>query len=124
MTAVLLVKYSILLLYSRIFPQRWFRRALYATALFILSWWLAGTLTSIFQCLPISSQWDPTVHGYCINYGNLVLATGIINIITDLVIIALPIRLVWQLKLKRMKKYLTILTFVSGSLYVVSKANA
>lgn len=88
-----------------------------ATALFITAWACATVFGSIFQCVPIRSQWDTSIQGKCIDYGTFVLTMGIINIITDFVILAIPIPAVWSLNMKRTKKILTILTLVADSLY-------
>ena len=112
--AIFCTKLSILRLYNRIFPQRWFRNASLVVAAFITSWYLAATLVSIFQCVPISSQWDPTVSGRCINYGSSVRATGIVNIITDFVLLGLPMPLVWRIKTSTTKKWQLTVTFMLG----------
>ncbi|KAH8694199.1 hypothetical protein BGW36DRAFT_463777 [Talaromyces proteolyticus] len=113
--AIAFVKYSILLLYSRIFPSKGLRIAIITTAVFITAWACSSIFGSIFQCVPIRSQWDPSVQGKCINYGNFVLAIGIINIISDFVILVLPIPVIWSLNMKKTKKLLTIFTLVAGS---------
>ena len=112
--AILCTKLSILCLYNRIFPQRWFRVASIVLAAFISSWALAAVFVSIFQCIPVSSQWDPKISGHCVNYGSSVRATGIINIITDFILLGLPMPLVWRIKTSTTKKWQLTITFVLG----------
>ena len=73
---------------------------------------------SILQCLPIAYGWDPAIpNGYCVNYGALVLATNICNIITDFAILILPVPYVLKLNLSAKKKKLVLITFVMGGRY-------
>ena len=108
------IKVSILLLYHRIFPQRWFRLVLIIVGCILIVWGLVGLLVQIFQCWPIKTQWDPSVAGHCINYPAYALTLVITNVVTDLVILALPIPLVWRLHTTLKKKLMLIATFAIG----------
>ena len=109
------IKASILYLYRRIFPQKWFRNALIATGSFNLMWFIAAFFGTIFQCVPISLLWDLETPGYCINYHDGVLAFGGITVATDFLILVLPIPLVWRIQISRRKKWLITFTFMLGS---------
>jgi hypothetical protein len=110
------VKFSILLFYNRIFPNKGLRIAFVVTALFIIGYIITSVFGSIFACVPVRKQWDPTVPGTCMPFGSFVLGISIINIITDFTLLILPIPAIWRLNMKRTKKFLTILTMVAGSL--------
>ena len=115
--AIATIKLSILLLYLRIFPSTKFHIAVYITAFIVLGWMLSDVFGSIFQCTPIAGQWDPAlaVGMKCIDYGKFVLALGVINIITDFLILGLPIPIIWKLQMKSNRKLYTIGMFAAGS---------
>ena len=62
----------------------------------------------------MSLLWDLETPGYCISYGDRVLAFGIITIATDFLILALPIPLVWRIQISRRKKWLITFNFMLG----------
>lgn len=109
---------SILFLYHRIFIQPWFRVALKLTGALIMAWGITSNLVNIFQCWPISFQWNPTEAGHCIDYAKSSLVFSVVNIITDFVILGLPMPLVWQLKVSKRSKLALSATFAAGCLYV------
>ncbi|KAI8631140.1 hypothetical protein F5Y19DRAFT_425215 [Xylariaceae sp. FL1651] len=108
------LKLSILSFYGHIFPQRPFHYWLWGVATLVAAWDISFTFATIFQCYPISYAWDTNQPGYCINYGNSQLASGVINIITDFLILAMPIPLVWKLNISKHKKRQVTLTFAIG----------
>lgn len=112
--AIFCTKLSILCLYHRIFPQRWFRNASLGVAAFMTAWYFTATFGSIFQCVPLASQWDPTVSGHCVNYGSSARVMGIVNIITDFVLLGLPMPLVWRIQTSITKKWQLTVTFMLG----------
>ncbi|KAI4150138.1 MAG: hypothetical protein L6R39_002333 [Caloplaca ligustica] len=114
--ALLGIKFSILALYDRIFPQKAFKRVLVAVATFVLVWSIVIFFMSIFQCVPIRANWDLTVKGRCMNYGLVVWVSGWINIATDFVILGLPLPLIWRLHLKNRKKWGITFTIAAGGL--------
>lgn len=110
-----LIKLSIIVMYGSIFPQRRFHWALWFTAFLIVSWVTYGVLTGILECVPLEALWDPSIKdAKCINYGTLVVAAGVHNILLDFIILALPIPLVWALNMSREKKRMLIFTFAMG----------
>ncbi|KAL4794691.1 hypothetical protein BDV19DRAFT_399300 [Aspergillus venezuelensis] len=77
-TTKTVIKIPILLLYIRIFPTRGFRIAAH----------ILGAITS----------WDPTLPGSCIDRLAPVIGNAVPNILTDIAILSLPIRMVWKLQ--------------------------
>lgn len=111
------IKLSILRFYASIFStSRAFHYSLWVVAMLVGGLTVAATIVTIIQCIPIEFGWNPTaVKGYCIDYGFMVLVVCIINIVTDFVIIAMPIPLIRQLHISGRKKYLLTITFAVGS---------
>ena len=77
-------------------------------------WGLAGLFVQIFQCWPVKLQWDPTARGRCVNYAAYALTLILTNVVTDLCILALPIKPVWQLQTSTKKKWMLTSTFAIG----------
>lgn len=113
---IVTTKISILFFYRRLFPQTWFKNCLFATGTVLVMSLLGQVPTDIFQCVPIRSGWSPNVKGTCIDFGAATLATGIINVVTDLILITLPIPVIWNLKTSAQNRWLLILTFMAGGL--------
>ncbi|KAK9416214.1 hypothetical protein SUNI508_09794 [Seiridium unicorne] len=74
-------------------------------------------VVSIFQCSPISAYWTITsAPKRCINQPAHLLAAGIINTITDFIIVFLPMQIVMHLDLPRKQRYIVIGLFGAGFL--------
>jgi hypothetical protein len=114
--AIPFIKASILLLYHRIFPQLWMKRALLWLGFFILACSIAQIFADIFQCIPVGSLWGAHRKQYCINFPLLIKIFGVINILTDVAILALPMPSLWKLKLSESKKRLLLITFSIGGM--------
>jgi hypothetical protein len=108
------IKLSFLALYGEIFPQRYFHHLLWAFASFIAMWLIASLIVTVFQCIPISFVWDRDQEGYCLDYSISVLVLTIVNIVTDFVLLAMPVPLVRKLVMSRQKKRLICGTFALG----------
>ena len=67
-----------------------------------------------------SRCWPPLsiqVPGTCGNFGANLLTFAVLDVITDVTLLLLPIWLLWPLKLERIHKIGTVLIFMTGSLY-------
>lgn len=112
------VKIGTLLLFARIFPGQKFRRMLWAVGLFILTYSTIMVITITFQCRPINRAWDPTVKAECIEINKVFIVMGSVNVLTDLLILCLPLPQVWKLQIRRETKLQLIGIFSIGSLSV------
>ncbi|MCJ1457821.1 hypothetical protein MMC28_008190 [Mycoblastus sanguinarius] len=95
--AMITVKFSILLLYNRIFPSPKFKIVLWAVAAFVFCYTVAGISVVIFQCVPVRSDWDPSIKPRCVNLDAELIAIGVLNSITDFLILGLPVPFLWRL---------------------------
>ncbi|KAI1145863.1 hypothetical protein F4825DRAFT_442572 [Nemania diffusa] len=110
-----LLKLSILSLYRQIFGSTvWFYRATWVLTFIVTSLGLWVILASDFQCVPIAASWDLSIKGTCINYGLSGLLAYIVNILTDLTILSLPIPLVLKLNVSKPKRRMLLITFAAG----------
>ena len=114
--AIGLNKYSILLFYRRLFPSKSILRLLQVVASVVLAWQIAIIAGIIWQCRPVQKAWDITVPGTCIDVAKLFLGNAIPNIITDVVIIMIPLPLTWNLQLPRSQRLLLCGVFLTGGL--------
>lgn len=112
------IKISILLMYARIFPTRGFYIAAIVLGAIATSWVIAIVCVSIFQCTPIAKTWDPTLPGTCINLKGSFIGNAVPNILTDIAILSLPVRVVWQLHSTLTLRLSVIALFLLGSLFV------
>lgn len=70
---------------------------------------VAMLMTSIFQCTPIHYGWErmnpmSTLKGSCVRYMSLQYSIQGINIVTDLVLWLLPLKLIMQAQLPKRQK--------------------
>lgn len=113
-TNIYTIKISLLYLYRRIFPLQWFKRVLLAFGIFLTAMTLASLLVCVLQCIPLQKMWNPAVSGHCVEFGKFALAMSCINICTDVFMLALPLPVVWGLKINATQKWLVSLSFVMG----------
>ncbi|KAK7449939.1 integral membrane protein [Colletotrichum acutatum] len=114
-------KVSLLIFYFRLSPQRWFKRAVWISLAIIAGYSIGIFFALVFACDPIAMSWDVTVtEGTCINRPSLYIATAAANIISDLILFALPIPIVVKLQIPRRQKVGLFFIFAVGSLTVVT----
>lgn len=113
-------KISLLSLYLRIFLGKFFKWLCYASLAIVIGWSVGSVFATIFQCVPISAFWDKSViRPRCIDSDAFWYAYGIINILTDAIILGLPVHEVMKLQLPRREKLGLLLVFLLGALSVV-----
>lgn len=107
---IALAKFSVLCFYSRVFPSRYkgFKIAHNITFGLVVVFILYKLPAQIFSCVPPSKNWHPEMEGHCendfTNFG-LLLAGLILDVITDLMILLLPMPIIYHLKLSRGKMF-------------------
>ena len=118
--AIVLVKLSILAFFYEIFGTSIpFRIAIWVLVTLVMAWEIGFTVLNFNLCNPISQVWDlsPTNSHNCIS-GPHYLINGVSNVITDFLILCLPIRAVWYMKLPSRAKIGLSIVFLLGSLCV------
>ena len=113
-----LVKISTLLLYGRIFPGPKFHHILRAVGLFISVYSIISVITMIFQCRPLKGAWNPNFEADCINLEKFYISMGSMNVLTDLLLLCLPLPQLWKLQMRLGTKIQIIGIFSIGSLSV------
>ena len=115
-SALSAVKLSLLLFYVRIFSIRKFRIAAYAVIPLVLGWWLSVFLEELLLCRPLAYNWDKKLDGSCGNLSAAYLAAGILNLLTDISVLVLPIPMVLNLHLPLRSRLALLATFCVGLL--------
>jgi len=112
---------SVLFLYRRIFITSKFRLISLLLVIWSALWWVSGTLVEIFFPSPIPTYWDPNVSGkWLINYDGFWLAAMVLELVTESIILSLPIRQVSKLQLSRKKKALLSFIFMLGGFVIIT----
>ncbi|RYP40123.1 hypothetical protein DL768_010666 [Monosporascus sp. mg162] len=109
-----LTKSSILLLYLRIFVQSWFRITCYVLLGTILTYMVAATASSIWQCSPVARAWDKSLPGTCIDITANWYANAGFSIATDVVILTLPMFPIYQSQLPSPQRLALMVVFALG----------
>ncbi|KAF6240495.1 hypothetical protein HO173_001163 [Letharia columbiana] len=113
-------KFSILLLYLRIFGvDKNFRYSTWVVMFFVFGYLFSNTLTQVFGCTPIDKNWKPKTPGHCILMTKADFAYGSMNLISDLFIFVLPLPMVWRLQLSWKGKLGVTLILMGGAIAFV-----
>jgi hypothetical protein len=103
-------------LFLRIFNLPRYRIATWAVCALVVITWLGALIGSLTICKPLAYQWDKEIEGgHC---GNLIKAyqfIGIPNILSDVLIMLLPLPAIWKLQMDVSAKIGLFITFLFGS---------
>jgi hypothetical protein len=119
---IFLIKTAIVLQYLQILaPVRSGNEYMYfggwASIVAMFTFYTADVPLTLFICSPREKIWNPYYEGgRCMNYNALVLASAVFNILSDLVILLLPVRAVCRLQITVRKKAAIVLLFATGLL--------
>ncbi|KAI1186290.1 hypothetical protein F5B17DRAFT_404533 [Nemania serpens] len=111
-----MTKISILLLYKRIFATPKFVTMVWILIGLVVAWTLSFTLALFFSCIPIQAQWYPSMEASCVNVVTLFTTAIITDVITDFLVLTLPIYKVWGLQMALGRKVPLIGIFLLGFL--------
>jgi hypothetical protein len=112
-------KLSILFMYNRLFSiSISFRRQVFVVGSLVVGFWVGCTVANLLNCQPLEYTWlnsldDPR---YCFNYNIFWMASGVVEAFIDVIIIALPIKMIVGLHLDRSKKIAVAAVFLLGIL--------
>ncbi|KAF1997603.1 hypothetical protein P154DRAFT_605287 [Amniculicola lignicola CBS 123094] len=114
-------KLAILCLYLRIFNiSRSYRLAIYFTGAVLVATCVAGLLDSTFICRPFAYNWDKSIKGGKCGEVHKTYRYSIANIITDVMLMALPMPAIWKLRVDPATKASLFITFTVGSLGIIT----
>lgn len=87
---------------------------------FVLLFGIGLILLAVLICQPLAKYWDPLLPGTCGSNTASFLAGGIINIVTDVTIVILPMPMVWRLQMAQQRKIALTIAFSLSILYVIA----
>ena len=115
--AAVLIKFSVLSLYARIFgTSRRFLILLWGIAIFVSSYSIAQIFLAIFQCIPMHKVWNPSLPGRCVLMPAAAVIPSALNSATDVVMVSTPLPLIWGLNMQRNRKIQILGMFMLGYL--------
>ncbi|KAL2037557.1 hypothetical protein N7G274_009669 [Stereocaulon virgatum] len=114
---ILAAKLTILLQLMRIFVTT--KRGLVFRLIQFLIWsnvcfYIGHLLVIIFQCTPVPKAWNASIGGHCIAKNVGLLASSTINVLSDVLILILPLWTIWHLKMPIQKKVSVSAAFAAG----------
>ncbi|GME22743.1 hypothetical protein GTA08_BOTSDO11683 [Neofusicoccum parvum] len=119
--SVTIIKYSFIMLYRRIFGLNWFG---WFCICLSTSYLIVYHIVLPLYCNPLKyywQQWNSPGAGVCpIKEGYFYLGTGIINLLGDIFILAIPIPDIWKLQLSRKEKAAIYLIFLLGGFVCIA----
>lgn len=118
--AVALPKLLVVTLYLHILTNKYERNIAKVLLAVIAATWLSFTVAAMFQCTPFVFNWDKmTANGHCFNIQVFANSSSVPNIFTDLVVLLLPLRTVWGLKISFGRRIGLLFIFLTGSVYIL-----
>ena len=113
---IVLTKVSLLMPYHDIFVTPSFRLAIKVARLVLSLWWIGAFLTPFLICRPIKLLWEPEIQGDCGNRHLYMVLTQIPWIVTDVVVLVMPIPVVWKLHSAIRRRLRVATVFLLGGL--------
>lgn len=123
--SVTFIRASMVSLYVRIFPTRWFRRICYLVHIINICFFFGTILADCLICQPLSYRWDRLIggSGFCGDQKSLDLFIGIFNLLLDVTVVVLPMPILWGLKMPVGKRVMLTGMFGMGTAYVLPFAS-
>ncbi|KAJ5711150.1 hypothetical protein N7488_005306 [Penicillium malachiteum] len=112
-----MTKISICCFYLRIFPERCFRTMTYCVIGLNFAYLITFILISVFQCRPLPGawlHWDGEGDYKCNHINAQGWSAAAINMILDIIVMALPLRQLYNLNLSLRKKVFVMCMFGLG----------
>ena len=112
------VKFSILFLYFRLSPCDKFHKLVLGHMLLCTAGGMIASIIAALQCTPIAKAWNVSLPGECFDQYTLFQGVVIFNLVTNIIIILLPMPTVWYLHMPRKQRFLLLGIFSIGIMQV------
>ncbi|PVI04286.1 hypothetical protein DM02DRAFT_611547 [Periconia macrospinosa] len=117
--SIMFSKLSILVLLLRYLPQKP-KKAIYTTMVVVILYSLITSFVWLYACQPIEKYWDLSItRGSCIKWTTVFVSSGVMNTVTDSVILLLPIFMLRKVRLPRWEKIGLVLVMMTGGFVLV-----
>ncbi len=107
-------KMSITWMIKRIFFEQSNVYFAYIVMALSFGWMMQTILTGLLICQPMTLNWDPMARGHCGNQTFAFAGVSIVDIITDILIFAMPLKMLWGLRVKGVYKIALAFMFGAG----------
>ncbi|KAH8649040.1 hypothetical protein BX600DRAFT_109331 [Xylariales sp. PMI_506] len=118
-TAWLFIKMTFLLQYYRVFQYYRPMKIAYIVAMaFVGLWCLGQILTVICLCVPVQAYWDLSLrpNAHCIYSMGFLYVNAGGTILTDLIVLLIPVPAIWNLRTSRAQKWAIFGIFATGGI--------
>ncbi|KAI9042648.1 uncharacterized protein KD926_005254 [Aspergillus affinis] len=111
-------KLAVIALYYRFSELRttW-KATIIGMAIFVASYLLVIELLFLFGCRPIAKAWNDDIAGTCVNRTTIFMTGAVASVITDIILLVIPLPVVKRLQMPWRKKAWIFLVLLLGSLY-------
>lgn len=119
MAAISTIKLSVLLLYFRIFATsigKRLRNSLWTIFGLVIATLIAGEVTHFIRCRPKPLPHADDIYVKCYPLCKHVAGISVVNIVTDLMIVVVPLRTIWHLQLPTRRKIMVMALLSTGLL--------
>ncbi|KAN0073148.1 hypothetical protein V8E54_008368 [Elaphomyces granulatus] len=113
-------KISILFQYLRVFSITRIRTICLIMIWVLGTFVLTAVIRTILTCIPVSKFWNPTQPGHCLNKEAMWFSHSVFHILTDVILLILPMPVINSLQLPKRQKYGLMFIFALGSFVCVS----
>lgn len=85
----------------------------------VVTLWIVGVfIAGGLICIPANKFWNQSLAGTCLNPYQFYYGSQIPNILTDVILLIMPMQVVWSLHISKYQKMLLCGVFAVGGLYV------
>ncbi|CAI6336798.1 unnamed protein product [Periconia digitata] len=115
-------KCSLAMFYRRLNPNRIFQAFVWFTLFVTFGAYTSIFSSLLFACKPIAASWDPLLlpTAICLNRGGIYIAQAVIGIVTDVMLLVLPIPTVLKLQMPNKQKIGLVGIFGVGSITIAT----
>ncbi|KAJ3498114.1 hypothetical protein NLG97_g1375 [Lecanicillium saksenae] len=117
---ICLNKVATILLYLRIFSSPRFRVAAFTIMGVVIAAGIGSIFATIFQCVPVAGAWNHSIKAQCIDSGQFWVAYAVMNVLTDFMVLVLPMPMVRGLKFGKRDKVMLYGLFLLGSFVTIT----
>lgn len=114
-----LVKFSMLIMYRRIFDTRMIRISVIIVGIANAIWVILLIALAVFQCNPIRRAWSSNVPGTCLDTKALFIGNAVPHIVIDFIMVAMPIHPVSKLRLPLSQRIALMGIFMLGGIVCI-----
>ncbi|PGH10707.1 hypothetical protein AJ79_05298 [Helicocarpus griseus UAMH5409] len=116
MPMAFLVKLALLMIIARVFsPHKKAVIGIYVFLALLFGYYASGFVIKARPCDPVPAYWL-AANGDCLNQATILMCDSIVSVVSDLIILFLPLPLVWSLQMETKKKLRVMAIMGAGGL--------